>query len=240
MILLASRRRAAGLGCLLSKRSHATIVTLINIDHIIGEESRQVRQVARAITAKSCRTQRPPANTRMPRSPEGSFRVVRSASGTPQERARHVQRQRLLKPVDGFTELAERFAATWTENRSRLKVTGISPPTIRRPGRFFPTVAGDDRDRCCKFRPEEEDRLMSAPAKRKIIQAIDDPHTFLWLLSADPSMSESMHDGLRDPTNEVYLSSVAVWKVIVKHPLGKLNLPSPPESSIPLPWRQPA
>jgi hypothetical protein len=39
------------------------------------------------------------------------------------------ERQRLLKPADGFTELAERFATAWTSNRG-LKVPGLSPAKI--------------------------------------------------------------------------------------------------------------
>jgi hypothetical protein len=39
------------------------------------------------------------------------------------------ERQRLLKPADGFTELSERFVTAWKTNRS-LKVSGASPAKI--------------------------------------------------------------------------------------------------------------
>jgi PIN domain nuclease of toxin-antitoxin system len=60
-----------------------------------------------------------------------------------------------------------------------------------------------------------------------------DTHVFLWFISADARLSERMRDGIRDPANEVYLSAVSVWEAIVKHQLGKLSLPAPPEIYLP-------
>ncbi len=40
-------------------------------------------------------------------------------------------KQRLIKPIDGFPELTERFAATWT-GRKGLKVAGLSPAKLLR------------------------------------------------------------------------------------------------------------
>src|SRR5580658_1452013 len=42
-----------------------------------------------------------------------------------------------------------------------------------------------------------------------------------------------MREGIRDPANEAYLSAVSVWEIIVKHQIGKLPLPAPPESYLP-------
>lgn len=42
-----------------------------------------------------------------------------------------------------------------------------------------------------------------------------------------------MKDAIRDPGNEAYLSVVSVWEAIVKHQLGKLPLPQPPETYLP-------
>ncbi|HRI70999.1 MAG TPA: hypothetical protein PK156_42500 [Polyangium sp.] len=41
------------------------------------------------------------------------------------------EKLRLLKPMDGFTEIAERFAATW-KDQSTLKVAGLSPARLLR------------------------------------------------------------------------------------------------------------
>lgn len=61
-----------------------------------------------------------------------------------------------------------------------------------------------------------------------------DTHVFLWYISGDKRLPGAMRDSIRDPNNEVYLSVVSVWETIVKYQLGKLPLPKPPESYLPL------
>ncbi|MDQ3684143.1 MAG: type II toxin-antitoxin system VapC family toxin [Acidobacteriota bacterium] len=61
-----------------------------------------------------------------------------------------------------------------------------------------------------------------------------DTHIFLWFISGDNRLPDDMRDGIRDSGNDVYLSVVSLWEIIVKHQLGKLPLPQPPESYIPL------
>lgn len=51
-----------------------------------------------------------------------------------------------------------------------------------------------------------------------------DTHIFLWFISGD---------AIRDSDNEVYLSAISVWEVIVKYQLGKLPLPESPEIYLP-------
>jgi PIN domain nuclease of toxin-antitoxin system len=60
-----------------------------------------------------------------------------------------------------------------------------------------------------------------------------DTHVFLWFITGDARLSEAMRHGIRDTENEAYLSVVSVWETMVKHQLGKLPLPAPPESYIP-------
>ncbi|WNZ23108.1 type II toxin-antitoxin system VapC family toxin [Leptolyngbya sp. NK1-12] len=60
-----------------------------------------------------------------------------------------------------------------------------------------------------------------------------DTHIFLWFISGDTQLSTDVRDAMRDPDNEVYLSSVSVWEAIVKYQLGKLPLPEPPETYLP-------
>ena len=60
-----------------------------------------------------------------------------------------------------------------------------------------------------------------------------DTCTFLWIVSDSPELSEPSRALFREPSNEIYLSAVSVWEISVKHALGKLPLPHPPEKYIP-------
>ena|SRR2546421_8307703 len=61
-----------------------------------------------------------------------------------------------------------------------------------------------------------------------------DTHIFLWYISADKKLSVEARDAISDPANEVYLSVVSLWEAIIKHRLGKLPLPQPPEDYLPV------
>ncbi len=54
-----------------------------------------------------------------------------------------------------------------------------------------------------------------------------DTCTFLWILDDDPALSPAAREAFRDPDNEVFLSAVSVWEILVKHRLGRLSLPDP-------------
>ena len=60
-----------------------------------------------------------------------------------------------------------------------------------------------------------------------------DTCTFLWLLDETDRLSERCAEVFRDPANEVYLSSVSVWEIAVKHALGKLTLYDSPRRVVP-------
>ena len=60
-----------------------------------------------------------------------------------------------------------------------------------------------------------------------------DTHVFLWFISGDNRLPDTMRDSIRDLSNEVYLSVVSLWEAIIKHRLGKLPLPQPPEVYLP-------
>ncbi len=61
-----------------------------------------------------------------------------------------------------------------------------------------------------------------------------DTHIFLWFISGDDRLPNDIQQGIRNPDNEVYLSVVSLWEVIIKHQLGKLPLPEPPERYLPI------
>jgi PIN domain nuclease of toxin-antitoxin system len=60
-----------------------------------------------------------------------------------------------------------------------------------------------------------------------------DTCTFLWVLFEPAQLSSAARASVIDPGNEVYLSSVSAWEICVKHGLGKLALPAPPEVLVP-------
>ena len=60
-----------------------------------------------------------------------------------------------------------------------------------------------------------------------------DTHIFLWYISGDGRLSDDLQEIIRDPSNEIYLSVVSLWEIIVKYQLGKLPLPQPPEIYLP-------
>ncbi len=60
-----------------------------------------------------------------------------------------------------------------------------------------------------------------------------DTCTFLWAITGDIALSASARKAFTDPGNDVYLSAVSVWEMMVKHGLGRLPFPDPPERFIP-------
>ncbi len=77
-----------------------------------------------------------------------------------------------------------------------------------------------------------------------------DTHVFLWFISGDTRLPVGWRDTIRQPHHEVYLSVVSLWETIIKHQLGRLPLPEPPNGICLLsvngirlptcPWMRPA
>jgi PIN domain nuclease of toxin-antitoxin system len=60
-----------------------------------------------------------------------------------------------------------------------------------------------------------------------------DTHVFLWYITKNSKLPPAYLAAIRDPANEVYLSTASVWESVVKHSLGKLPLPQPPAEYMP-------
>ena len=60
-----------------------------------------------------------------------------------------------------------------------------------------------------------------------------DTHIFLWFISADERLDNTWKNLIQDVNNEVYLSVVSLWEIMIKYNLGKLPLPEAPETYIP-------
>jgi PIN domain nuclease of toxin-antitoxin system len=54
-----------------------------------------------------------------------------------------------------------------------------------------------------------------------------DTHAFIWWDSDPGRLSPTALSALRDPANEVYLSVVSAWEMVIKTQLGKLSLRVP-------------
>ena len=52
-----------------------------------------------------------------------------------------------------------------------------------------------------------------------------DTHYFLWLVSQPERLSAALRADLASPLSEVYVSTVCVWEIAIKHALGRLQFP---------------
>ena len=59
-----------------------------------------------------------------------------------------------------------------------------------------------------------------------------DTCAFIWITTDAPELSQKARDVFRNPENEVFLSSISVWEIMVKNNIGKLPLPDEPENFI--------
>ena len=59
-----------------------------------------------------------------------------------------------------------------------------------------------------------------------------DTHVFLWLL-AEPERLGAQLALVQDPAVELLVSAASSWEIAIKHGLGRLRLPEPPERYVP-------
>lgn len=60
-----------------------------------------------------------------------------------------------------------------------------------------------------------------------------DTCTFLWVATSPSELSSTARAAFAEPGNAAYLSSISAWEIAVKHRLGRLPLPEPPDRLIP-------
>lgn len=51
-----------------------------------------------------------------------------------------------------------------------------------------------------------------------------DTHIFLWFVSDNPKLSNSLKETIEDGQNTIYLSIASLWEMSIKYSLGKLKL----------------
>lgn len=61
-----------------------------------------------------------------------------------------------------------------------------------------------------------------------------DTVTFLLAIEDETRVSEEARKYIEDPYEQVYLSSISAWEIAIKHSLGKLDLPLPPDRLVPM------
>jgi PIN domain nuclease of toxin-antitoxin system len=52
-----------------------------------------------------------------------------------------------------------------------------------------------------------------------------DTHILLWWLADDPALTDAARKLISNPQNAVFVSTVSLWEIWLKHSLGKLKLP---------------
>ena len=60
-----------------------------------------------------------------------------------------------------------------------------------------------------------------------------DTCSFLWVVGGAKELSARAREAFADPANEAFLSAASAWEIAVKHRLGRLPLPSPPDEFVP-------
>jgi PIN domain nuclease of toxin-antitoxin system len=64
------------------------------------------------------------------------------------------------------------------------------------------------------------------------VKLLLDTHVFLWLQTARERLGEHL-SLVEDPHNERLLSAASSWEIAIKHRLGRLPLPEPPQRYVP-------
>ncbi len=59
-----------------------------------------------------------------------------------------------------------------------------------------------------------------------------DTHVFLWLQTEPERLGESLRL-IEDPATDLLLSAASSWEIAIKHGLGRLPLPDPPDEYVP-------
>ena len=60
-----------------------------------------------------------------------------------------------------------------------------------------------------------------------------DTCVFLWIATEDKQLSDTARAWYQDTENDIWLSVVSEWEIVVKHAAKKLVLPEPPEEFFP-------
>ena len=51
-----------------------------------------------------------------------------------------------------------------------------------------------------------------------------DTHVIIWHFQDDHQLNQKVRDSMDDPGNDLFISPVSLWEIVIKASLGKLNL----------------
>jgi len=60
-----------------------------------------------------------------------------------------------------------------------------------------------------------------------------DTQCWLWMAASPEKLSKHARSLVQTTVNEVLLSTASAWEIAIKHALGKLRLPEPPQRYVP-------
>lgn len=60
-----------------------------------------------------------------------------------------------------------------------------------------------------------------------------DTNAWLWMIADPQRLGTTAKELVEDRRNELFLSAVSSWEIVIKHAMGRLDLPAPPETLIP-------
>ena len=65
------------------------------------------------------------------------------------------------------------------------------------------------------------------------MKAVLDTHIWLWWVTEPERLPRKALSVIEDGNNEILLSVASSWEIAIKHAIGKLALPEPPERFVP-------
>lgn len=60
-----------------------------------------------------------------------------------------------------------------------------------------------------------------------------DTHVFLWFASRPNDLAKEAFQAIEDPVNDVFVSAIVAWEIVLKYAKGKLTLPLAPALYMP-------
>jgi PIN domain nuclease of toxin-antitoxin system len=70
------------------------------------------------------------------------------------------------------------------------------------------------------------------------VRLLVDTNAWLWMIADPQRLGPTAQELVEDRRNELFLSAVSSWEMVIKQAIGRLDLPAPPETLIPQQMRR--